>query len=148
MKFSYLILLPKRQWSNLEPWRRWVKPTGNHPQPHPTKDERCAWYWWRTLYTCNDAKFDPSHKYRNALDKYLIMHHFVTEMCTHVHISVTIWCIMGYGTGALWDLWDWWIWAYDYSISRYHQSNHTLTQRTQRYAAPLPATPKIYAIYS
>ena len=32
------------------------------------------------------------------------MHHFVTEMCTHVRISVTKWCIVGYGTGALWDL--------------------------------------------
>ena len=32
------------------------------------------------------------------------MHHFVTEMCTRVNISVTKWCIMGYGTGALWDL--------------------------------------------
>ena len=29
---------------------------------------------------------------------------FVTEMCTYVHISVTKWCIVGYGTGALWDL--------------------------------------------
>ena len=32
------------------------------------------------------------------------MHHFETEMCTHVHISVTKWCIVGYRTGALWDL--------------------------------------------
>ena len=24
------------------------------------------------------------------------MHHFVTEMCTYVHISVTKWCIVGY----------------------------------------------------
>ena len=24
------------------------------------------------------------------------MHHFVTEMCTHVHISVTKWYILGY----------------------------------------------------
>ena len=32
------------------------------------------------------------------------MHHFVTEMCTHVHISVTKWCIVGCTTGALWDL--------------------------------------------
>ena len=23
--------------------------------------------------------------------------------CTHLHISVTEWCIVGYGTGALWD---------------------------------------------
>ena len=33
------------------------------------------------------------------------MHHFVTEMCTHVHISGIKWCIVRYGTGALWDLW-------------------------------------------
>ena len=33
------------------------------------------------------------------------MHHFVTEMCTHVHISVTKWCIVEYETSALWDLW-------------------------------------------
>ena len=31
------------------------------------------------------------------------MHHFVAEMYTHVHISVTIWCIVRRGTGALWD---------------------------------------------
>ena len=37
---------------------------------------------------------DPSHKSHNASDKYPIMHHF------------TIWCIEGYGTGALWDLWN------------------------------------------
>ena len=32
------------------------------------------------------------------------VHHFVTEMCTQLHISVAMWCIGGYGTGALWDL--------------------------------------------
>ena len=31
---------------------------------------------------------------------------FVAEMCTHVHISVTKWCIVGYETGALWDLYN------------------------------------------
>ena len=35
--------------------------------------------------------------------KYPTMHHFVTEMCTRVHISVTKWCIVGYEIGALWD---------------------------------------------
>ena len=34
------------------------------------------------------------------------MHHFVTEICTCVHISATKWCIVGYWTGALWDLCD------------------------------------------
>ena len=32
------------------------------------------------------------------------MHYFVTEMSTKVHISVTKWCIVRYGTGALWYL--------------------------------------------
>ena len=27
-------------------------------------------------------------------------------MCTCVHISVTKWCIVGYWSGALWDLWN------------------------------------------
>ena len=49
---------------------------------------------------------DPSHKSHNAWDNYPIMHHFVTEMCTHVHISVTKLHIVGYGAGALWDLWN------------------------------------------
>ena len=34
------------------------------------------------------------------------MHHFVIEMCTRVHISVTKWCIVGYLPDAWWDLWD------------------------------------------
>ena len=34
------------------------------------------------------------------------MHHFVTEMCICVHISVKKWCILGYLTSALWDLFD------------------------------------------
>ena len=39
---------------------------------------------------------DPSNKFHNALDEYPTMHHFATQMCTHVHISVTKWCIVGY----------------------------------------------------
>ena len=60
------------------------------------------------------------------------MHHFVTEMCTYVHISVTKccivgftyvhisvtkWCIVGYGTGALWDLCHGFIDAWWYIVS-------------------------------
>ena len=52
------------------------------------------------------CSIDPSHKSHNASHKYPIMHHFVTEMCTHVHISVTKCCIVGYGTDAFWDLWN------------------------------------------
>ena len=43
---------------------------------------------------------DPSNKSHNASDKYPTMHHFATEMCTQVHISVTKCCIVGYGTDA------------------------------------------------
>ena len=50
--------------------------------------------------------YDPSHKSQNASVPYPTMHHFVAEMCTCVHISVTKWCIVGYGTDAFWDLWD------------------------------------------
>ena len=44
---------------------------------------------------------NPSHKPHNALHKYPTVPHFVTEMCTHLHISVTAWWIVGYGNGAL-----------------------------------------------
>ena len=45
---------------------------------------------------CNvSIVIDLSKKSHNALDKYPMMHYFVTEMCTHVHISVTKWCIVG-----------------------------------------------------
>ena len=49
---------------------------------------------------------DPSHKSQNASVPYPTMQHFVTEMCTCVHISVTKWCIVGYLSDALWDLWN------------------------------------------
>ena len=54
----------------------------------------------------NICSMEPSHKSHNASDEYPTMHHFVTEMCTRVHISVTKWCIVGYWTNALWDLCD------------------------------------------
>ena len=39
---------------------------------------------------------DPSQKSHNASYNYPTMHHFVTDMCTHVHISVT--------KCSLWDM--------------------------------------------
>ena len=48
----------------------------------------------------------PSHKSHNASEKYPTLYHFVTEMCTHVHISVTKWCSVGLGNATLWDLWN------------------------------------------
>ena len=47
---------------------------------------------------------DPSHKSYDSLVKYLTMHHFITEMCIHVHIYATKWCIVGNGISALWDV--------------------------------------------
>ena len=38
-----------------------------------------------------DIAIDQSHKAHNAPVLYPTMHHFVTEMCTCVHISVTKW---------------------------------------------------------
>ena len=40
---------------------------------------------------------DTSHIAHKALDKYPTIHHFVTEMCTHVHISATKWRIVVMG---------------------------------------------------
>ena len=40
---------------------------------------------------------DSSHKFHNAPILYPTTHHIITEMCTHVHISVI--------NGALWDIW-------------------------------------------
>ena len=57
-----------------------------------------------TWFAINSHNSNPFYKSHNSLDKYPTMHHFVTEMCTHVHISVTKWCIVGYGIGALWDV--------------------------------------------
>ena len=58
------------------------------------------------LFSVDDLRpIDPPHTSRNALDKYFTMHHFVTKMCTHVHISVTKRCSVGYLSGALWGLW-------------------------------------------
>ena len=49
------------------------------------------------------------------------MHHFVTEMCTHVHISVTKWCIVGYRTGAFARL-VYWLNASDVTLNNMGKS--------------------------
>ena len=46
---------------------------------------------------------DLLHKSYNAPALDPTMHHFVTEMCTQVYISVTKWCIVGYFSDALWS---------------------------------------------
>ena len=52
----------------------------------------------------NDVSIDPSHKTHNALDKYLTMHHFITEMCIYMHISAFLLKMVHCGAGASWDL--------------------------------------------
>ena len=58
-------------------------------------------------FSTTHGEIDPYYNSSNAPDNYPTMHHFVTEMCTQVHISVAKWYIVGYETDALWDLWDW-----------------------------------------
>ena len=40
---------------------------------------------------------------QHCIKQYHTMHHFATKTCTHVHIAVAEWCIVGYGAGVLWD---------------------------------------------
>ena len=50
------------------------------------------------------AAINSSRKTQSAPDMYSTMQKFVTALCTHAHIPVTEWYIVGYGTGALWNL--------------------------------------------
>ena len=71
-----------------------------------------SFFWY--IYLCYQSyhhwrhegwhRIDQSHTSHNAPIPYPTMHHFVTEMCTCVHISVTKWCIVGYLSGALCNL--------------------------------------------
>ena len=54
-------------------------------------------------WNCKHVK-DLLHKSHNVPVPCATMHHFATEMCTCVHISVTKWCILGSST--LWELKD------------------------------------------
>ena len=52
---------------------------------------------WYVIKNCMSiaVQIDLSHKSHSALEKYFTMHHFVKEMCTNVHITVTVWHIVG-----------------------------------------------------
>ena len=68
-----------------------------------------AYYRPYGLYTSLASIYKPVallHKSHNAAVPYPTMHHFVTEMCTCVHISVTKWCFVGYLPDAFWVLCD------------------------------------------
>ena len=74
----------------------WLSPIS----PYPEWSLAVALHWeWNAI--------DLLHKSHNAPVSHPMMHHFVREMCTYVHISVTKWCIVVYFSDALWDLWDW-----------------------------------------
>ena len=84
--------------------------TGNAGGTTLNNWDKYATWTYRDIYNQNKEQqnsmyiWDLSHNSHNASNKYPTMHHFVTEMCTHVHISVTKWCIVEYGTDALWDM--------------------------------------------
>ena len=73
--------------------------TVDSPRKRPRNSESVSMSWRHHYLFGFSAK-----THNNASDKYPTMDHFVTEMCTHGHISVTKWCIVGYRTGVLWDL--------------------------------------------
>ena len=55
---------------------------------------------------CATCPIDQYQKSQNAIFPYPTMHHFVTEMCACLYISVTKWCIVGHLSSVLWDLGD------------------------------------------
>ena len=69
-------------------------------------DLTLMWRHCNGEYTLSVTRMDPFHRSHNVSDKYPTMHHFLTEICTCVHISVTKWFIVEYVTSGLWDLWD------------------------------------------
>ena len=73
------------------------------------------WGWWFVTpshllwHHCSNVSttracvtIDTLHKPHNALENYPTSHHSVTEMLTHVHISVTDQCSVVFMLGALW----------------------------------------------
>ena len=77
---------------------KWPPFCKRHFQTH---DIKFHWSLLRVLKI--QSKHLTNHTYHDK-----ISHNapFCTEMCTRMHIFVTKWCIVGSGTGALWDLWD------------------------------------------
>ena len=85
------------------------------------------WSWWPSsmINMRHQASIDVIHKSHNAQALNPTMHHFVTEMCTCVHISVTKWCIVGKLSNALWDGFVRWVYwrRCPYVILWYHPNN-------------------------
>ena len=70
-----------------------MQPYCNHVAP--------LWYVKLFLEYRKCHPIDLLQKSPSAAVPYPIMHHFVTEMCTCVHISITKWSIVGYLSTAL-----------------------------------------------
>ena len=58
-------------------------------------------HWYFALFCCGDITMDKSCKSHNALFPYPTMYNS-EQKCAHF---CSEWCIVGYGTGALWGLW-------------------------------------------
>ena len=56
---------------------------------------------WNTCFRSHGDPVNQSHKSHNAPVSYPTMHHSESK-CAHF---CSEWCIVGYGTGELWDLW-------------------------------------------
>ena len=54
------------------------------------------------IHTTHRSGIDQSHRSHDALLPYPTTHHS-EQKCAHL---CSEWCIVGCGTGALWDLWD------------------------------------------
>ena len=81
----------------------YIDPTDNKTSQY----KLMAWYIFGDPLldlTLTHLSIDPSLQIPSASEKYPIMRYFVREVCTHVHISATKWCIVGYETGALRDI--------------------------------------------
>ena len=63
----------------------------------------CPLFWNRVI-PCHWSipSIECLHKPVAQIPQYPTVHHFATEMCTCVHISVTKWCIVGHLTNASW----------------------------------------------
>ena len=69
------------------------------------------------------CKIDQSHKSHHAPVSYPANHHS-EQKCAHFCPE---WCVMGYGTGALWDLWIWSIslpMGFPFPIIWFHKHTH------------------------
>ena len=66
------------------------------------------WHWNIPQCTCHISHNTPCW-HRNIPQCTCPLSHNTPSWNRNVniYISVPAWCIVGYGTGALWDLWDW-----------------------------------------